>query len=42
MTLHAISIQIQLKRNGVQIGGNSIENMFVNMVLEFFKKRHEL
>jgi len=38
MALHAISIQIQFKRNGVQIGGNSIENMFGNMVLEFFLK----
>ncbi len=36
MTLHEISIQIQLKRNGVQISGNSTENMFVNMVLECF------
>ncbi len=39
MTLHAISIQIQLNRNGVQIGGKSIENMFVNNVLECFLKK---
>jgi hypothetical protein len=43
MTLNGISIQIQfnsiqLKRNGVQIVGNNIENMFVNMVLECFFK----
>jgi hypothetical protein len=38
MALHAISIPIKFKRNGVQIGGNGIENMFVNIVLELFFK----
>jgi hypothetical protein len=27
-------IKIQLKRNGIQIGEESIENLFMNMVLE--------
>jgi hypothetical protein len=34
------TIQIQFKRNGVQIGGNGIEKMFVNMVLDFFKRHN--
>jgi hypothetical protein len=38
MTLHTISIQIQLKINGVQICGNSFENMVLNMMLECFLK----
>ncbi len=28
------SIQIQLKRNGIQIGGEGIENIFMNMMLK--------
>jgi hypothetical protein len=37
MSLHAIGnlIQIQLKRNGMQNGGQGIKNMFMNMVLKF-------
>jgi hypothetical protein len=27
-------MKIQLKRNGIQIGGKGIENLLVNMVLE--------
>jgi hypothetical protein len=38
MTLCAfwIDIQIQMKTNEIQIGGEGIENLLVNIVLEFF------
>ncbi len=29
-----IQIQIQSKRNGIQIAGEGIENLYMNMVLE--------
>ncbi len=30
---------IQMKRNGMQIGGNGIENLLVTIALNFWKKK---
>jgi hypothetical protein len=34
LRFNSIQIQLQLKRNGIQIGGEGIEILFMNMVLE--------
>jgi len=38
LRFNLIQIQIQSKRNGIQIGGEGIENLFMNMVFEKKKK----
>jgi hypothetical protein len=34
LRFNSIQIQIQSKRNGIQIGGEGIEHLYMNMVLE--------